>query len=94
MFTIPSLRAKECTAREKDALNVLFVGMPLMNVALPFLWKSFPFIFVMDTLLVLGVYYWKGVWREVYGLGEWAAPAGLVLEAPSQGEQAGEGKAE
>jgi hypothetical protein len=91
MFTIPSLRAKECSPREKDALNVLFVAMPLMNVLLPLLWKSFPFIFVMDTLMVLGVYYWKGVWREVYGLGEWAAPAGLVLEtsAPSQEGEAG-----
>lgn len=25
MFTIPSLRAKECTPREKDALNILFL---------------------------------------------------------------------
>lgn len=25
MFTIPSLRAKECMANEKDALNLLFV---------------------------------------------------------------------
>ncbi|KAL6759311.1 hypothetical protein V8C86DRAFT_2434225 [Haematococcus lacustris] len=77
MFTIPSLRAKECTAKEKDALNVLFVGMPLLNVALPFVWKSFPFIFVMDTLMLLGTYYWKGVWADVYGL-SWAAPAGAA----------------
>jgi hypothetical protein len=52
MLTIPSLRAKECTAREKEALNVLFVAMPLMNIALPLLWKSFAFIYVMDTLMV------------------------------------------
>lgn len=68
MFTVPSLRAKECTAKEKDALNLLFVAIPLINVLLPFVWKSFPFIFTADVMAVLGVYYWKGVWKEVYGL--------------------------
>ena len=29
MFTIPSLRARECTQREKDALNLLFLLVPL-----------------------------------------------------------------
>lgn len=38
MFTIPSLRARECTDREKDALNLLFLAVPLLNVALPFVW--------------------------------------------------------
>ncbi len=32
------------------------------------------------------MYYQKGVWREVYGLGEWAAPPGLVLDAPLEPE--------
>lgn len=68
MFTIPSLRARECTAREKDALNLLFLLVPLLNVALPFVWKSFPFIFVADVIAVGGVYAWKGVWQEVYGI--------------------------
>jgi hypothetical protein len=68
MFTIPSLRARECTAREKDALNLLFLLVPLLNVALPFVWKSFPFIFSADVAAVVGVYAWKGVWDEVYGL--------------------------
>jgi hypothetical protein len=82
MFTVPSLRARECTQKEKDALNLLFIGIPLLNVTLPFLWKSFPFIFTADCLAVFGAYYWKGVWREVYGFpfgpestGDEAAPA-------------------
>ncbi len=65
MFTIPSLRARECTAREKDALNLLFLLVPLLNVVLPFVWKSFPFIFSADVAAVVGVYAWKGVWDEV-----------------------------
>lgn len=68
MFTIPSLRARECTPKEKDALNILFIAVPLMNVALPFVWKSFPFIFTADVVALAGIYYSKGVWREVYGL--------------------------
>jgi hypothetical protein len=68
MFTIPSLRAKECLPKEKDALNLLFVLVPFMNVTLPFVWKSFPFIFTMDVVALLGIYYAKGVWKEVYGL--------------------------
>lgn len=33
MFTIPSLRAKECTANEKDALNILFLLVSPVAVA-------------------------------------------------------------
>jgi len=65
MFTIPALRAKECMPKEKDALNVLFVLTPLLNVILPFVWKSFGFIFSADVVALLGVYYWKGAWMEV-----------------------------
>jgi hypothetical protein len=61
MFTVPSLRARECTASEKDALNVLFLAIPLLNVLLPFVWKSFPFIFTADCVLMAGVYAWKGL---------------------------------
>ncbi|EFN57343.1 hypothetical protein CHLNCDRAFT_13259, partial [Chlorella variabilis] len=50
MFTVPSLRARECTDREKDALNLLFLAIPLLNVTLPFVWKSFPFIFTADCV--------------------------------------------
>jgi hypothetical protein len=33
--------------------------VPLMNVILPFAWKSFPFIFTADVAAVVGVYAWK-----------------------------------
>uniref|UniRef100_A0A061S3G0 Resistance to phytophthora 1 protein n=1 Tax=Tetraselmis sp. GSL018 TaxID=582737 RepID=A0A061S3G0_9CHLO len=61
MFTVPSLRARECRPEEKDALNLLFVALPVMNVALPFVWKSFPFVFSADVVALLGIMYWK-VW--------------------------------
>ena len=86
MFTVPSLRAKECMPKEKDALNLLFVVIPLMNVSLPFLWKSFPFIFTANALTVLGVYYWKGVWQEVYGLPFGAPGSSSDAAAPPSSE--------
>eukprot|EP00192_Tetraselmis_astigmatica_P019893 CAMPEP_0117681124 /NCGR_PEP_ID=MMETSP0804-20121206/18780_1 /TAXON_ID=1074897 /ORGANISM="Tetraselmis astigmatica, Strain CCMP880" /LENGTH=188 /DNA_ID=CAMNT_0005490791 /DNA_START=315 /DNA_END=881 /DNA_ORIENTATION=- len=61
MFTVPSLRARECTPAEKEALNLLFVAIPVINVALPFVWKSFAFVFTADVVTLLGVMYWK-VW--------------------------------
>lgn len=36
MFTVPSLRARECDLKEKDALNFLFVAVPVINVLIPF----------------------------------------------------------
>ena len=64
MFTIPPLRARECTQKEKDALNILFLLVPLANVALPFVWKNFGFIFSADVLLLFGVFQWKGYWEQ------------------------------
>ena len=69
MFTVPSLRARECLPNEKESLNLLFVAIPLMNVLLPFVWKSFPFIFTANVAALFGLYTLKGVWQEVYGLG-------------------------
>ena len=40
---------------------MLFLATPLLNVALPFVWKSFPFIFSADCLLMAGIYAWKGL---------------------------------
>lgn len=91
MLTIPSLRAKECMPREKDALNLLFVVMPLMNILLPFFWKSFPFIFTCDTALVLGIYWYKGVWKEVYGLPFEGPGAALPLPAAAAPAEQTEG---
>ena len=59
MFTVPSLRARDCGAKEKDALNLLFIAIPLVNVLIPFVWKSFAGVFTADVLLMLGVYYSK-----------------------------------
>ena len=59
MFTIPALRARECTSTEKDALNILFLLIPLLNVTLPLVWKSFPFIFTADCLAMGTIYLWK-----------------------------------
>ena len=61
MFTVPSLRARECDAAEKDALNLLFLAIPLVNVLLPFVWKNFGFIFAADCVLLAGVFAWKAV---------------------------------
>lgn len=33
--------------------------VPLINVILPFAWKSFPFIFTADVVAMVGVYAWK-----------------------------------
>ena len=61
MFTVPSLRARDCDAKEKDALNLLFVASPLVNVLIPFVWKSFAGVFSADVLLMAAVYAQKGV---------------------------------
>jgi len=63
MFTIPSLRARECNPQEKDALNLLFLLVPLINITLPFIWKSFPVIYSADCIALAGIFFWKGVWK-------------------------------
>ncbi|GMH34494.1 hypothetical protein BSKO_02328 [Bryopsis sp. KO-2023] len=59
MFTIPSLRARECTSKEKDALNILFLLVPLVNVALPFVSKSFATVYSADLVAMAAIFYWK-----------------------------------
>jgi len=86
MFTIPSLRAKECMPKEKDALNVLFVITPLMNVILPFVWKSFAFIFSADVIALVAVYYWKGAFMEVYGI-PLAAPGSMAPKSAPESQE-------
>jgi len=63
MLTVPSWRARECTAEEKDALNVLFLGMPVLNIMLPFVWKSFAFVWSADMVMLFLVYNWKNALR-------------------------------
>ena len=67
MFTVPSPRARECEATEKDALNLLFVAIPLVNVIIPFFWKSFAGVFSADVLLMAAVYAQKGVFANAGG---------------------------
>jgi len=60
MFTVPSLRARDCDLKEKDALNFLFVAVPIVNVIIPVFWRSFPAVFTADCLLMAFMYYNKG----------------------------------
>ncbi|KAL6783705.1 CPLD33 [Auxenochlorella protothecoides x Auxenochlorella symbiontica] len=61
IFTVPSLRARQCSSKEKEALNYLFLAIPLVNIAIPFVVRSFPLVFTCDLLLLAGMYAWKGV---------------------------------
>ncbi|KAG0555462.1 hypothetical protein KC19_12G170700 [Ceratodon purpureus] len=62
MFTIPSLRARDCPAKEKEALNYLFLAVPLINVTLPLVWKSFAAVWSADVLAFVAMYAWKLEW--------------------------------
>lgn len=64
MFTIPSLRARDCSKEEKEALNYLFLLIPLINVILPFYWRSFSVVWSADTLAFLVMYAWKLKWLK------------------------------
>ncbi|KAA8550912.1 hypothetical protein F0562_002596 [Nyssa sinensis] len=64
MFTIPSLRARDCSKNEKEALNYLFLLIPLLNVIIPFFWKSFAVVWSADTAAFFGMYAWKLGWLE------------------------------
>jgi hypothetical protein len=59
MFTIPSLRARECTPQEKDWLNYAFLVVPLVNVTLPLVWKSFAAVYTADCITLAALFYWK-----------------------------------
>ncbi|KAL1312246.1 hypothetical protein HN51_038871 [Arachis hypogaea] len=64
MFTIPSLRARDCSKNEKEALNYLFLLIPLINVIIPFFWKSFAVVWSADTIAFFGMYAWKFGWLQ------------------------------
>ncbi|XP_022150166.1 uncharacterized protein LOC111018412 isoform X1 [Momordica charantia] len=64
MFTIPSLRARDCSKNEKEALNYLFLLIPLLNVTIPFFWKSFAAVWSADTVAFFGMYAWKMGWLQ------------------------------
>ena len=60
IFSVPSLRARDCPKREKDALNVLFLAIPLVNVLLPLVYKSFAAVFTADVALWAALYVANG----------------------------------
>lgn len=64
MFTIPSLRARDCSKNEKEALNYLFLLIPLLNVIIPFFWKSFAVVWSADMVAFFGMYAWKFGWLQ------------------------------
>lgn len=64
MFTIPSLRARDCSKNEKEALNYLFLLVPLLNVAIPFFIKSFAVVWSADTVAFFAMYAWKLGWLQ------------------------------
>lgn len=64
MFTIPSLRARDCSNKEKEALNYLFLVVPLINVIIPFFWKSFAVVWSADTVAFFAMYAWKLGWLQ------------------------------
>jgi hypothetical protein len=76
LFTIPALRARKGTSKaEKSALNVSFLGTPLLNVALPFATKNCGVIWAADVMFLIGAYLWYiGHAVEADGGGEDAAP--------------------
>ncbi|XP_076904504.1 protein RESISTANCE TO PHYTOPHTHORA 1, chloroplastic-like [Bidens hawaiensis] len=64
MFTIPSLRARDCSKNEKEALNYLFLVIPLLNVIIPFFLKSFAVVWSADTVAFFAMYAWKLGWPQ------------------------------
>ncbi|XP_043720943.1 protein RESISTANCE TO PHYTOPHTHORA 1, chloroplastic-like [Telopea speciosissima] len=64
MFTIPSLRARDCSKNEKEALNYLFLLIPLLNVLIPLFLKSFSVVWSADTITFFGMYAWKLGWLQ------------------------------
>ncbi|EEF37639.1 protein RESISTANCE TO PHYTOPHTHORA 1, chloroplastic [Ricinus communis] len=64
MFTIPSLRARDCSKNEKEALNYLFLLIPLLNVTIPFFLKSFAVVWSADTMAFFAMYAWKLGWLQ------------------------------
>lgn len=62
---IPSLRARDCSKNEKEALNYLFLLVPLLNVTIPFFVKSFAVVWSADTVAFFAMYAWK-VCNQIY----------------------------
>lgn len=83
MFTVPSLRARDCDKNEKDALNYAFLLIPLINVLLPLVWKSFAAVYTADVAALAGLYAWKEAFP-------WSDPQPQEEEAAAATEEAAE----
>ncbi|PSR86272.1 Catalase-3 like [Actinidia chinensis var. chinensis] len=64
MFTIPSLQTRDCSKNDKEALNYLFLLVPLLNARIPFFWKSFAVVWLTDMVAFFGIYAWKSGWLQ------------------------------
>ncbi|GAB0495513.1 hypothetical protein MMPV_006815 [Pyropia vietnamensis] len=58
LFTVPALRARKPSKAEKSAWNVAFVGMPLLNVAVPFVSRDPALIWGVDVVFMVALYAW------------------------------------
>lgn len=58
-LAVPGMRARDCSPGEKEALTILFLLIPLINVGIPFFVKSFGLVWVADVVAVAGMYAWK-----------------------------------
>jgi len=56
LFTIPSLRARRPRGWEKKALNVAFLGSPILTFAMPFFTKDPPTIWAANLVLLIASY--------------------------------------
>lgn len=63
---IPSLRARDCSKNEKEALNYLFLLIPLLNILIPFFWKSFAVVWSADTIAFFLMYAWKVISKFLF----------------------------
>ena len=64
MLAVPSLRARDCEKNEKDALNYLFILIPLLNVTIPIFYKSFAAVYSADVVAMAAMYAWKMEWLK------------------------------
>lgn len=68
LFTIPSLRARKGTRKfEKSALNVAFLGMPFVNLALGSLTRNTGAIWGADVIFLVGCFVYYGVRSSAAG---------------------------
>jgi len=70
LFTVPALRARKPDKAEKSAWNVAFLGMPLLNVAAPFVSRDPALIWSADVALMVGVFVWYVVLADDGGGGD------------------------